>query len=221
MCGRFSLTADADTLQAVFNLETAPVSCGPRYNIAPTQPVAVVLNREGSRRPDAFRWGLVPAWAKDKSIGNKMINARAETVAQKPSFKRPLQKQRCLILADGFFEWQKIPGGKLPVYVHLKDRRPFALAGLWECWTSPAGEIIHSCAIITTTPNALLLPVHNRMPVILPAPAIETWLAPVEQSPATLLPLLQPFPAEEMAFYPVSRVVNSPANDVAACIRPA
>ncbi|MFQ5578075.1 MAG: SOS response-associated peptidase, partial [Anaerolineae bacterium] len=192
----------------------------PRYNIAPSQPVAVVVNRGGARRLDAFQWGLIPVWAKDPAIGNKMIDARAETVAQKPSFKRPLQRQRCLILADGFFEWQKTSGGKIPAYIHLKDRKPFAFAGLWDRWRAPGGEEIHSCTIITTRPNSLMKPLHNRMPVILPPAAIEPWLAPVEQPPQALLPLLTPYPAGDMAFYRVSKLVNSPANDLPDCIRP-
>ena len=137
MCGRFTLTADAETLQQTFNLAAAPQDLGPRYNIAPTQPVTVVVNQIGSRtesrtesrRLDAFRWGLIPAWAKDKAIGNRMINARGETVDQKPSFKRPLKNQRCLVLADGFYEWQKTPQGKIPTYIHLADHGPFAFAG--------------------------------------------------------------------------------------------
>jgi len=221
MCGRFTLTAKADTLQSEFNLNSLPADLAPRYNIAPSQPVAVALrDSSGKRYLDAFRWGLIPAWAKDASIGSRMINARAETAATKPSFKRPLQKQRCLILADGFFEWQKTAGGKMPVYFRLKDGRPFAFAGLWDSRTDSAGQVIHSCAIITTAPNSLVAPIHNRMPVILLPKDRERWLAPIEQQPQALLPLLKPYPADEMLSYPVSTLVNSPANDSPACIQP-
>ncbi len=221
MCGRFALTADAETLQSEFNLSSLPADLAPRYNIAPSQAVAVALRDSNGRQYlDAFRWGLIPVWAKDASIGNRMINARAESVAEKPSFKRPLQKQRCLILADGFFEWQKTAGGKVPAYFRLKDERPFAFAGLWDSWTDPAGQTIHSCTIITTAPNPLVAPIHNRMPVILLPKDRERWLNPIEQSPQSLLPLLNPYPANEMLSYPVSTLVNSPANDSPACIQP-
>jgi putative SOS response-associated peptidase YedK len=220
MCGRYTLTTDAAMLQAEFKLDSIPQDLAPRYNIAPTQPVAVVVNEGGARQLDVFQWGLIPFWAKDKAIGSKMINARAETLAEKPSFKRPLQKQRCLVLADGFYEWQKTSRGKIPTYIHLKDRKPFAFAGLWDRWTASDGEEILSCTIVTTTPNSLIEPIHNRMPVILPQEAVETWLNPVEQSPKTLLPLLKAYPAGKMASYHVSKLVNSPANDLPDCIRP-
>ena len=221
MCGRFTLTANADTLQSEFNLSSLPADLAPRYNIAPSQPVAVALrDGQGGQYLDAFRWGLIPAWAKDAAIGSRMINARAETVASKPSFKRPLQKQRCLILADGFFEWQKTPGGKLPAYFRLQDGRPFAFAGLWDSWTDPAGQVVHSCAIITTAPNSFVSPIHKRMPVILPPEDRERWLNPIKQQPQALLPLLKPYPANKMLSYPVSTLVNSPANDSPACIQP-
>jgi len=221
MCGRFSLTADAARLQQEFGLASAPPELGPRYNIAPAQPVAVVVAREGGRELDAFRWGLIPAWAKDAAIGHKMINARGETVAEKPSFKRPLKSQRCLVLADGFYEWRKTPGGKTPVYIHLAERRPFAFAGLWDRWQPPNGEAIYSCTIITTTPNRLVEAIHNRMPVILTPEGIEAWLDAAQQAPEALLPLLRPYPAEAMYAYPVSKLVNAPANDAPECILPA
>jgi len=220
MCGRYTLTVDPQTLQAEFGLEAVPDNLAPRYNIAPSQPVPVVVAPEGHRRLDIFRWGLMPRWAKEPGIGNKMINARAETLAQKPSFKHPLRRQRCLVLADGFFEWQKTPHGKQPLFIHLQERKPFAFAGLWDRWMASDGSEILSCTIITTQPNELLAPLHNRMPVILPPNTIDTWLNPAIQAPDDLLFLLQPYPAEKMAFYPVSRLVNSPANDVPACIEP-
>jgi len=220
MCGRFTLTANADTLKKTFALPDVPQNLVPRFNIAPTQPVAVVVADAAGRHFDVFRWGLIPFWVKDAAIGNRLINARAETIAEKLSFKHALRRRRCLILADGFYEWQKTLHGKQPVFIHLKNREPFGFAGLWEHWSAPDGSEIVSCAIITTTPNDLLAPVHTRMPVILPPDAYEVWLAPEEQPPATLLPLLVPFPADEMAFYPVSTMVNAPANDHPACIEP-
>jgi len=219
MCGRFTLTADAEQLQQTFQLASRPPELAPRYNIAPTQSVAVVLNRAGQRQLDAFRWGLIPPWAKDKAIGNRMINARGETAAEKASFKGPFRRQRCLVLADGFYEWQKTADGKQPTYIHLPDRQPFALAGLWERWQDRANDaVIHSCTILTTAPNELVALIHNRMPVILPPPAIDLWLDPTVQSPAELQPLLVPYPAGAMSAYPVSRLVNSPANEGPGCV---
>jgi putative SOS response-associated peptidase YedK len=220
MCGRFTLTADAATLQQEFSLASVTQDLTPRYNIAPSQPVAVVVNQDGDRQLDAFRWGLIPTWAKDPAIGNKMINARGETVAEKPSFKRPFKNQRCLVLADGFYEWRKTSSGKIPMYIHLTDRRPFAFAGLWDRWQPPDGEPIYSCTIITTPPNRFLETIHNRMPVILSPEAIDIWLDPAQQTPEALLPLLKPYPAEAMNAYAVSKLVNAPANDVPECILP-
>ena len=220
MCGRFTLTTDAEKLEQAFDLAAGSVELLPRFNIAPTQPVAVVVNQGGERVLDAFRWGLIPVWAKDKGIGNRMINARGETVAEKPSFKRPFQKQRCLVLADGFYEWRKTPAGKIPTYIHLADHQPFAFAGLWDRWQSPEGEEITSCTIITTEPNAVMQPIHNRMPVILTPEALDPWLDPTSHSPDALLPLLKPYPPETMRTYPVSRLVNSPANESSDCIQP-
>ena len=147
-----------------------------------------------------------------------MINARGETVDQKPSFKRPLKNQRCLILADGFYEWQKTPQGKVPTYIHLADHGPFAFAGLWDRWQAPEGETIFSCTIITTSPNRLLEPIHNRMPVILTPEGADIWLDPNQQEPDALLPLLEPYPADLMEAYAVSKLVNAPLNDRPECI---
>jgi putative SOS response-associated peptidase YedK len=222
MCGRFTLTTDPGQLQESFPWLSIPNGITPRYNIAPTQPVAVVPN-DGKNRLDFFNWGLIPSWAKDPSIGNKMINARAETLQEKPSFRSAFRRRRCLILADGFFEWRQDAGAKskTPMYIRLKSERPFALAGLWERWDSPDGSKILSCTIITTEPNALMQPIHNRMPVILPESAYPAWLAPGEADPAALQPLLAPFSAEAMLAYPISRLVNSPENDIPEVIRPA
>ena len=222
MCGRFTLTTDPADLQEAFewvNFGNAILT--PRFNIAPTQPIAVIANTGGNKL-DFFTWGLVPFWAKDPSIGNRMINARAETLAEKPSFRNAYKRRRCLILADGFYEWQKMPGGKTkrPTYIHLQDRKPFAFAGLWEEWNSPDGSQILSATIITTEPNELVQPIHNRMPVILPESAYERWLTPGEVDSQTFSSLLLPYDSRQMATYPVSLMVNNPRNDQPACIQP-
>jgi putative SOS response-associated peptidase YedK len=223
MCGRFTLTATPEQLQqAIPGLNLAPAGMSPRYNIAPSQPVAVVPN-DGQMKLDYYVWGLIPSWAKDPTIGNRMINARGETLVEKPSFRTAFRRRRCLILADGFFEWRQVPGSKTktPMYIRLKSGEPFAFAGLWENWNSPDGSNILSCTIITTTPNELLESIHNRMPVILPVSAYARWLEPGEQDPTLLQPLIQPYPADAMSAYPVSTLVNRPENDVAAVIQPA
>lgn len=227
MCGRFTLAVDpADLMETLpgFALP-AERELSPRYNIAPTQEIAVVPNT-GRNQIEFFRWGLVPSWAKDPKIGNRMINARSETLAEKPSFRAAFRRRRCLILADGFFEWRKETAkAKTPLYVHLKSGKPFAFAGLWEVW-SPQGKTslseapLLSCTIITTTPNSLLEPIHNRMPVILDPDSYDFWLDPREQSPNELTGLLRPCPAEQMIAYPVSTIVNSPKNDSPACVAP-
>jgi putative SOS response-associated peptidase YedK len=222
MCGRFTLTADPDELREVFSWVTFPAEqFGPRYNIAPTQPIAVVTNL-GENKLDFFTWGLVPFWAKDPSIGSRMINARSETLAEKPSFKNAFKRRRCLILADGFYEWQKIPGekAKQPTYIHMQDGKPFAFAGLWEDWHSTDGSQILSATIITTSPNRLVAPIHNRMPVILPETAYQQWLTPQDADVQQLSALLRPFDAKQMEAYPVSRMVNNPRNDDPALIQP-
>ncbi|MCU0484646.1 MAG: SOS response-associated peptidase [Anaerolineales bacterium] len=221
MCGRFTLTLDPGELKEAFPDIQFPSDFSPRYNIAPSQPVAVISNAAPSQ-VSFYTWGLIPSWAKDPAIGSRMINARAETLAEKPSFRTPLRRRRCLILADGFYEWQEIPGSKAkqPIFIHLKDRRPFAFAGLWDLWHAPDASLIYSCTIITTQPNALMEPIHNRMPAILPASSYAAWLEPGERQPAELSRLLAPYPAEDMAAYPVSRLVNSPAVDEPACIAP-
>jgi putative SOS response-associated peptidase YedK len=219
MCGRFTLTTDLDRLAEHFAFRAAHLSYTPRYNIAPSQPVLTLIDAQ-EPRAGFLRWGLIPSWAKDPGIGDRMINARAETVAEKPSFRRALQKRRCLVLADGFYEWRKEGKKKTPLFITLKAREPFAFAGLWETWKSPTGEAIHSCTIITTTPNALMESIHNRMPVILPREAEMRWLDRTVEDPQSLLQLLTPYPAEAMAAYQVSQLVNSPRNDTPACIEP-
>src|SRR5215216_4713323 len=166
MCGRYTLRTPVDTLAEAFEIEEYPSSITPSYNIAPTQEVAAVVEEDEKRKLEMLRWGLIPSWAKDPAIGNKMINARAETVAEKPSFRSAFKVRRCLILADGFYEWQKTDNGKQPYYIKMQDGSPFAFAGLWEIWQN--GEEIRSATIITTDANDLMNEIHHRMPVILP-----------------------------------------------------
>jgi putative SOS response-associated peptidase YedK len=221
MCGRFSLAADATTLVAQFSL-FGSLAWAPRYNIAPTQEVLTILRTPD--RPEAQfalrRWGLIPPWAKDPGIGSRMINARAETVATKPAFRRAIRERRCLVLADGFYEWQRRGRHKQPFYIRLRDGRPFALAGLWEHWEDPKGTALDSCTLLTTTPNNLLRPLHDRMPVILASEEYDLWLNLSVQEPERLRPLLRPYPGEAMTAYPVSTWVNNPTNDSPACTEP-
>ena len=220
MCGRFTLTINPDELQQQFGLsEAPPAQLAPRYNIAPTQAVAVIANNS-NRKLELFQWGLIPSWAKDPKIGSKMINARAETLAEKPSFRTALKRRRCLVVADGFYEWKKTGSGKTPMYIQLKDGQPFGFAGLWEAWQSPEDGLIKTCTIITTTPNELLAGIHDRMPVILPREAYDVWLAPEELPAVETLPLLQPYDGAQMRVRPVSTLVNSPAVDSAELIQP-
>lgn len=222
MCGRYSQTQSGETIATAFNLAESP-DLEPRYNIAPTQQVSAVMATAESPVPQHrwLRWGLIPSWAKDKTIGNRLINARAETVAEKPSFRSAFKRRRCLIVADGFYEWQRLDQGKAkqPYFIHLRDPHPFAFAGLWERWQDQAsGEVIESCTILTTAPNQLMAVIHNRMPVILPPSAYESWLDPTLSTPESLTPLLYPFEAKAMASYPVSNHVNNPRYDDPACL---
>lgn len=221
MCGRFTLTIDPTHLQEAFPWAVIPDDIVPRYNIAPSQPVAVIPNT-GEKTLTMYKWGLIPSWSKDPAIGDRMINARAESLAEKPSFRNAYRRRRCLILADGFFEWKQNPGMKTkqPVYIRLKNEQPFAFAGLWELWNSPDGSEIRSCTIITTQPNSLLEPIHNRMPVILPPDAYDVWLSTEDRQPAQLNELLVSYPPSEMIAYPVSRMVNSPEYDSPDIIKP-
>lgn len=220
MCGRFTLTLNSNAVARAFQV-AAPQSLQtqPRYNVAPTQDVVTIMqNQDEERHLDLLRWGLIPSWAKDASIGSRMINARAETLAEKPSFKRLLFSKRCLIPADGFYEWQKVNGGKTPMYITLKEHEPFAFAGLWDSWRTPEGEELRTCTIITTTANELVSPIHNRMPVILPTEAREMWLDTSLRDPNLLLPLLKPYDTNAMQTREVSRRVNNPQYDSAELI---
>jgi putative SOS response-associated peptidase YedK len=221
MCGRFTLTIDPADLRDAFPGLMFPEDMSPRYNVAPSQPVAVVANN-GKNQVEFFKWGLVPSWAQDPSIGNRMINARAESLAEKPSFRAAYKRRRCLVLADGFYEWQPAPGAKskTPMLIKLKSGEPFAFAGLWEVWQPDQEDALLSCAIITTTPNALMEKIHDRMPVILKPEAYPLWLDPAEQMPDQLGKVLKPYPALQMMAFPVSRQVNDPKNDSPECIVP-
>ncbi len=214
MCGRFALTIAPADLQEAFPEFTFPVKFAPRYNISPAQPILVLPNN-GTDQADFFVWGLIPSWAKDPTIGSRMINARAETLIEKPSFRSAYRYCRCLIFADGFFEWQARPGAKdkIPYFIKLKSGQPFVFAGLWEHWQSPDGSVIKSATIITTEPNKLMAEIHNRMPVILPHDAYAQWLDSSPRQPVDLQNLLVSYPAEKMTAYQVSTLVNSPAND--------
>lgn len=220
MCGRFVLTADGTAIQIAFDLATTPENVTPRFNIAPTQPVAVITN-ENPHELTYHLWGLIPSWSKDPKMGSSLINARSETVDEKPSFRSAFKRRRCLIPTDGFFEWQKHEGGgKTPMFIHLKGRPVFAFAGLWEVWRSPDGDELRTCSIITTEANRFVAPIHNRMPVILSPADYRTWLAAGEQPPAMLKGLLKPYDPDAMAAYAVSKVVNKATFDTPECIEP-
>jgi putative SOS response-associated peptidase YedK len=205
----------------VFGLMHVP-SIAPRFNIAPTQEVPAVRAAKSADDRDLgmLFWGLIPAWADDPSIGSRMINARAETIAEKPAFKSAFRKRRCLVVADGFYEWMRVGGGKQPHLIRRADGRPFGFAGIWERWTK-GGEPVESCAIITTEPNDLMRPIHNRMPVILGPEQFGAWLDPTVESEDRLRDLLAPAPEGELVAFPVSRRVNNPANDDPDVQRPA
>lgn len=220
MCGRFALKAPPRSIQEHFHLPET-IELPPRYNIAPSQNIAVVRHLTGKdfRQLDMLRWGLIPHWAKDIKIGYKMINARGETLTQKPSFRPAFKKRRCLIAADGFYEWKGTGKSKQPYYVQIQEGGVLGFAGLWEYWQGPEGDNIESCTIITTSPNELVKEVHDRMPVILPPGHYETWLQD-SSTAESLQKLLVPYPADKMKMYQVSTEVNNPQNDQATCLVP-
>jgi putative SOS response-associated peptidase YedK len=221
MCGRYSQSQSAEIIAKAFQVDSVP-ALKPRYNIAPTQSVPTVLQTSAStnRQFKMLHWGLIPSWAKDPKMGARLINARAETVNEKPAFRSAFRQRRCLVLADGFYEWQQQEDKKQkqPFYFRLSDGQPFAFAGLWEHWKGADGEEIESCTLLTTEPNELMQPIHNRMPVILDPKDYDLWLDSEVKKPELLQPLLRSYQTEEMTAYPVSKVVNKPTNDTAECI---
>jgi putative SOS response-associated peptidase YedK len=221
MCGRYSQRQSAEIIAQAFQVDNVP-PLKPRYNIAPTQSVPTILQLSTStnRQLKMLHWGLIPSWAKDSKMGSKLINARAETVAEKPSFRSAFRQRRCLVLADGFYEWQQQEDKqKQPFYFRMSDEHPFAFAGLWEHWEDKdTGKTIESCTLLTTEPNELMQSVHNRMPVILEPKNYDIWLDPEVKNPELLQPFLHPYPAEEMTSFPVSKAVNKASNDTAECI---
>ena len=219
MCGRFTLISSVADLQLRFGFAMEPADVAPRYNVAPTQQVLAVTN-DGERRGEMMRWGLVPSWAKDIKIGNRMINAVSETASSKPAFRSAFRQRRCLVLADGFFEWRKEGKARVPLYFTQKSGEPMALAGLWENWKSPEDEWIRSCTILTTAANSFIEPVHNRMPVILSAETEPLWLDPLTETPDNLEPLLVPAPPEWLDVREVSPVVNNARSEGPGCIAP-
>jgi len=221
VCGRFTLTSTPEELARRFGLQETPAAA-PRYNIAPGQEVLVVrtTGEAGARSASPLRWGLVPSWAKSPSVGNRMINARAETLASKPAFRAALRRRRCLVPADGFYEWAKRGAVKQPYLIGLRGGGPFAFAGLWEHWTDPEGALLESCTIVTTEASASIRAIHPRMPVILSAEVEADWLDPAQADPAALLPLLRALPDEALAFHAVSDRVNRPDFDEPACLAP-
>src|SRR5262245_14180844 len=220
MCGRFVRKRSASTLAGEFGVSEISDDIQPSFNIAPTHNVAVVID-DGTKQLVSMRWGLIPYWADDPTIGSRHINARAETLMQKAAFKHAFTKRRCLVIADGFYEWEKSENGKVPLLFRLRSDRPFGFAGLYETWKSPLGERLITCTIITTEPNELVLPIHNRMPVILPKDAEDFWLDSSVEQTIRLLDILRPYPAAEMEAFAVSSLVNSVKNDSPACIEPA
>ncbi len=222
MCGRFTLRASVNVVAEQFALfEAGPFE--PRFNIAPSQPVPVIrLSRDPEPRRELawLRWGLIPPWAKDPAIGNRMINARAETVAEKPAYRAAFKQQRCLIAADGFYEWQRMGKSRQPYFIRMHDDRPFGFAGLWESWQAPDSSRIESCTILTTEPNDLLRPIHNRMPVIVGPDQYDAWLDPAAPKPDLLESLGRPHPSDSMTAIAVGKYVNSPAHDDPKCIEP-
>lgn len=222
MCGRFALFASPEALARLFGLDEAP-ALEPRYNVAPTQNIAAMRVKPETRKRELtlLRWGLIPFWAQDPSIGSRLINARSETAADRPAFRRAFHARRCLVPADGFYEWRRSERRRgQPHFIRMRREEPFAIAGLWEEWQGPEGVVVASCALLTTDANELVRPLHDRMPVILAPHDYDLWLDPDVQRPEALLPLLRPYPAQEMIAYPVRSLVGNPANDSPLCIEP-
>lgn len=221
MCGRYSLTHNEQEIQERFQVDSfCHTHLTPRFNIAPSQGVPVVVFANNRRELGLFTWGLIPSWTKDLHKAKPLINARAETLADKPSFKRALASRRCIIPADGFYEWQKTTSGKLPMRIRLKSDELFGLAGLWEEWRGPDGHTVQTCTIITVVANSLLAGIHDRMPAILPPDMESTWLNPTMHDASKLLTLLMPYPDNQLEAYPVSRLINSASVESPECIAP-
>jgi putative SOS response-associated peptidase YedK len=199
MCGRFVLIADLSNIAECFDIGDSLPDCNTGWNIAPGQQISAVIRQKGQNIIESFLWGLIPSWAKDPSIGNKLINARAESIHERPSFRDAFKKKRCLIIVDGFYEWKKEGKRKIPLYFYLKSGKPFGLAGLHESWMSPDRKQINTCTIITTQANSLISPIHDRMPVIIPKAQEKIWLDE-RTDKSILLPILKPYPAEEMVY---------------------
>jgi putative SOS response-associated peptidase YedK len=224
MCGRYTLRTDRQELARALDIpeEALPEDLEPRYNIAPTELVPILL-RDGELRVDLHRWGLVPGWAKDPRIGSRLINARRETITEKPSFRDAFRTRRCLVLADGFYEWLEVEKRKpkIPHYIRLKDGKPFTFAGLWSRWSGPDQPELLTCTVITTEPNPLVARVHDRMPVIIPPERRDAWLDPENRDERALTAMLEPYEADRMEMTPVTTYVNSPGNEGELCIEPA
>lgn len=219
MCGRFVLTANPEVIQQEFDLKTMPPELPARYNVAPTQPVAVITN-EHADELTFYKWGLIPSWSKDPTIASKLMNARSETAAEKPSFRTAFRRRRCIIPADGFYEWQQQGKEKIPQFIHMEGREVFGMAGLWEVWNSPDGSEIRTCTILTTEANAFMQPIHNRMPVILKKADYPLWLSPKEEPAALLQGLMKPYSGDNLTAYAVSKAVNRAGLDAPSLVEP-
>ena len=219
MCGRYTIIASPEALRALFRYEEQP-NFPPRYNVAPTQPIAIVRLVEGKRQFALVRWGLLPSWVKDPKTFTLLINARGETAAEKPAFRAAMKRRRCLIPADGFYEWQAAGDRKRPFYVRAKSGAPLAFAGLWETWTGPNGEELETAAIVTTRANRTLSPIHERMPVIVPPDAFDLWLDGANVDATTAAALIAPAPDSLLEAYEISTAVNRTANDNPKLLEP-
>ena len=222
MCGRYRLSRRKQIIEERFDAVPGEEDWGPRYNIAPTQPIPVIRQnpREPVRELSLVRWGLIPSWAKDTSAAASMINARSETAAAKPAFRDALRFRRCLVPADGFYEWSRTGRAKQPYYFEVNEGELFAFAGIWDRWRDPSGNALETCLILTTTPNAVTSPVHDRMPVILDPNNYDLWLDPGMNDGGTVSELLKPYDARQMRCYPVSSRVNNVANGDEGCSAP-
>ncbi|GIO09690.1 putative SOS response-associated peptidase YoqW [Brevibacillus reuszeri] len=219
MCGRFTIVFDAETLLNRFDIEDIPFDWREIYNVAPGQKIPAIIEDRGERRIGQLKWGLVPFWSKDEKVGYKMINAKSETLREKPAFKNLFARKRCIIPADGFYEWKKVGKEKQPMRIMMTTGEPFAFAGLYDTWTSPEGEKLHTCTIITTKPNDVVQDIHDRMPVILKKQDEQLWLDREKFDADLLQSLLVPYDHDQMRAYPVPAMVGSPKNDLPECIQ--